>query len=524
MMTVAPDKRVTTVPVSLLGANWRPLMGADRETNAIISGREPGGARQLYPVRLRLGRKGAQGATISFVAKPLKRSGQFGHALGERPRAFEDLSVIIDPTVSDQIKALWASLLSFFGGESGTRTIDPPASPVNGSGSNARFSGRDGTYKGPDGAAIGTEAGWRQTQGANLDAAGGNWTGDLSRSAPDLLLSGAQYDGLALFNHDFGTVDFVPTESVAIENLAIVGNGKSTVERVGLSNAEVGGATFENLRTDAFNVSNSVFDGVDMSGMAITSTDAGIRSTVQNSVFFNVSADEPVLIHGVDFTSVSFQNADLKNSELQSTTFQGSGLMNVDLSGSSISGPDPSGNDNTFQPTFDHSILDNVNLDRTTLENVSFAGVDFTAGNVSLEGATLRNVDFTGAIGLQFVDWTKVTIEGNVYGIGEYGHQLELDDPAHLRTWTEDGVVPEIDDRTGYDIEASTGYLIDPGTGFRYEVNDFTGALDAINPATDAPFVDPRTGGALHVEGDELVNPTTGEHFEIDFHTGTFED
>jgi uncharacterized protein YjbI with pentapeptide repeats len=288
-----------------------------------------------------------------------------------------------------------------------------------------------------------------------------------------------------------------------------------------------------------FNVSNSLFQGVDMTGVEIGTSGEG-RSTISNSAFFDVqgfrAVDNPdgtpdtaterledgrgVQISNTDFTSTTFKDVDFRRAGLESTTFRGCGLLNVDLTNAEIRGPDPTDNASRFEPTFQNAILEGVRLDGARLSNVSFAGVDFSGGGISMEGAVLDNVDFTGATGLQSVNWTEVAVTGNVYGLAEYGTMLNLQRPELLRSLTFDGVVPEIDPESGFDVEPLTHWLIDPATGVRFQRDGFSGSLYPIDPATGEAMRDPQTGDQLVFQDGRLMNPETKETFEVEYESG----
>jgi pentapeptide repeat protein len=169
---------------------------------------------------------------------------------------------------------------------------------------------------------------------------------------------------------------------------------------------------------------------------------------------------QSIVFNNTDFTFVTFQNVDFGDAAAFSTTFQACGLQDVDFRAAQISGRSPTTRGDTFEPTFDNSIMEGVSFDGATLANVSFRGVDFSGGGNTFNGATLENVDFTGATGLQNIDWEKVNVTGNVYGLAEYAERMRLEDPSYVRSLTFDGVVPEIDPDTGWDIDPETGYLM----------------------------------------------------------------
>jgi uncharacterized protein YjbI with pentapeptide repeats len=516
MMASAPRRELAVVPASLLGAYWNALFRRHRGwTNAVLSVVMNGRPR-LHAVRLAITRRHRSGKRIVFKVAPLKRTAHRPPALGRKARSWEDATLLVDPTITDAIRALWEALLSFFGGEEQRVPPDPTRTTSDG----GREFDNGAVYKGPATADISTEAGWRAAQRANLDGAG-RWQGDLDLDRPSVRFGAGAYDGLALFNHAFEDIEFVAGtgERAVVTNTALF---EVRADVLRLTNADVGGANMGGLETDQLTVENTLFDGVDMSGDRIGSSERG--STVKNAAFLRVTAaaDDPIRVVETDFESVTFNESAFGRGTFEGATFQGCGFLGVDFRGAQFTGTAPAENGQRLEPTFNDSIMERVSFDGAELRNVSFANVDFSGGDVSLDGARLSNVDFTGATGLQFIDWTKVEVAGNVYGLEEFGHLLRLDDRRYLRTITFDGVVPLIDEETGFDIQpGDRPYLIDPATGVRLVVDANSGELIPIDPRTDQPMRDPERGDPLRYGANgELFNPETGEQFEVDYRSG----
>jgi len=522
---------------------------------------------RLYAMRLRLVNVNAGGTRgqLRFVAERAPR-GTARYRAWPGPDALElrDVTVLVSadswihepglqsqsgtgvavgdaPTITDQIRALWQSLLAFFLGNDSVIPPNPTSLP-DGTGQ-LTFDNGDGVWAGPQSAPVDTPRRWQAVQQENLDeGAPKEWTGDLGENSPDLSFTGSRYgtdgDGVpAVFDHDWGTLVWQAAKN-AVADIPKVAVFDSSARSVTFDHAEVGAANFRALVTDTLTVSDSGFNRVDLTGAEITGT--GGESTIRDSVLSGLTADRRVLsdknvrdraterldtgksflANKTDFVNTRFQNSDFNIAQFRDTTFRGCALDNVDFDNAKFSGTDPADNpDDRFQPTFDNSEFEKVDFDGAQLTNVSFAGADFSGGDVSLDGAKLDDVDFTGAIGLQDVDWTKVTVDGPVYGLAQYGHLLTLDDPADLRSITFDGDRPKVDPDTGFDIQPHTDYLIDPESGVRLERGTF-GELVPIDPRTGEPLRDPGNGEPLAYENRELINPTTGEHFEINYDTG----
>ncbi len=523
MMAVAPRRELIEVPSSTIATEWRPLMGSDRKTNAMLSAVVDGRSR-IFPVELELLAAKPSGRKMTFAVTPLHTRSKMA-GLPTKPATLEDPALVVDPAITPAIKALWAALLNLF-------TADPPSTaPVPDPVSNGRsFSTAGGTYKGTDGADITSTANRIAAQKANLDAVGATY-GNLTQPGADVTFDAATTNGAAIFNASLGDIDFPEPDagSRSVRNFALY---NTQVDTLSFDTADVGavnlrGATISNLDT-----TNTGFDHVDMTGARIGDI-SGARSQITGSVFQDVVTTRAlndavttnsVHIEGVDFVSTSLQNVDFSGADLHSVTFQGSGLSNVDFSGATISGTTGTLEQGgmtfaTFEPTFENSILDGAKFDNAKLSNVSFAGVDFSQG-VSLTGATLANVDFTGATGLQAIDWSTVKTEGPVYGLGAYGSELKLGQPSDLRSFTTESAIPEVDPQTGYDIQYGSHYFVDPKTGVRMLPEGPFGGLVPIDPRTNRPLVDPADGQGLEYERGTLLDPTNGREFEVDLESG----
>jgi len=538
VMAAAPRREVAVMPASLLGANWNRLFKASKGTTNAVLSVTIRGRPSLVPVRLDLVRRHATGKRLSFRVAPLKRTAHRLDGLGRRPLVLRSPTLLVDPTVTDAIKAMWNALLSFFGGQD--FAIPPnPSSPTSGGG--IAFD-NGGIYQGPTQDTVTTEDAYAALEREILDAAG-PWSGDIADGG-DLAFNGSSYDGLALFSGpDFGAISFNPAgERVELTNSALFG---VTASSLSFADADVGGANLRSLNAGTVTITNTVFQGVDVTGAVLGSAnDDDQRNTISNSAFVDVTGERivtdadgnpdaatrgfqergvGVTVSATDFTSVTFQEVSFQAGLFQDSTFQGCGFQNMDFSGASFLGQAPSANDGSFQPTFDNSIMEGVNFDNARLSNVSFAGVDFSGGGVSFDGATLNNVDFTGATGLQFIDWSNVTVEGNVYGLEGYGQLIgDLQEAEYLRSITFDGEVPRIDPATGFDIQPGTDFLIDTGSGVRL-ARTGSGDLVPVDPATGEQLTDPATGDALVFESGALVNPATNETFPVDYATGQLE-
>jgi uncharacterized protein YjbI with pentapeptide repeats len=357
----------------------------------------------------------------------------------------------------------------------------------------------------------------------------------------DPVFSGSSYRGLALFGSQdprlrFGTIDFAPASGrVRVESSALY---LATANELNIGHAEFGGVNMRGLDANVVNISNSVFDRVDMTA-AVWGSDAG-RSRIENSAFVNVTSDalardpngeldvpsgNDLDFAGVDFVSTTFQDSSLRQGRFSDVSFQGCGFQNVDFRGARFQGQDPGENNRTFRPAFDNSILDGVSFEGATLENISFAGVDFSAGNVSFDGATLDTVDFTGAIGLQDVDFSNATIRGNVWGLAPYRANLQEGTNRDLvRSRTFDGRLPAVDAETGFDIDPA-GNMIVPESGVRLR-RTADGRLRPIDPRTRSILVDPdnprqQLSWEPSASGSGIFNPENQrEVFRVDYMTG----
>ena len=537
VMAAAPRREVAVMPASLLGANWSRLFKeSNGTTNAVLSVTLRG-RRALVPVRLDLVRRHRTGERFTFRVTPLKHTAHRVDRLGGRPLVLRDPTLLVDPTVTDAIKAMWNALLSFFAGQD----FGVPPNPSSRTADGGIAYDNGGIYDGPSQDTVTTEDAYVALERQILDAAG-PWSGEIADGG-DLAFSGSSYSGLALFNGpDFGGVSFSPTgERIVVTNTALF---EVTASSVTFENADVGGANLRSLTAGNLTMSNTVFQSVDVTGAVLGSGTSEQRNSISNSAFIDVRGDRivndsdgnpdrasraleqtdvGVTVSATDFTSVTFEDVSFQKGLFRGSTFQGCGLQNMDFSGASFVGDAPSANGGSFQPTFDNSIMEGVKFDNATLTDVSFAGVDFTGGGVTFDGARLNNVDFTGATGLQFIDWSNVTIEGNVYGLEQYGHEIgDLQDPSYLRSITFDGEVPRIDPDTGYDIQPGTDFLIDTGTGARLE-RTASGPLVPVDPVTGEQLTDPATGDPLIFEPGGVFNPATGQEFSVDYATGQLE-
>lgn len=298
------------------------------------------------------------------------------------------------------------------------------------------------------------------------------------------------------------------------------------------SGVEFGGLNLRGSEIAGGTIQNSLFSGIDMTGFSFNGQDDA-RVAVRGSVFENVRTDVnpsrdgatdrlggPFSIANADFTGVAFQDAKLAGATIDSGTFNACSFATVDLSGATVTGDDASPG-GRFQPTFDGSIFAGTSLDGARFENVSFAGVDFSGGGVSFDGVTLKNVDFTGAVGLQFVDWTTVTLEGNVYGLAEVAPQLAgqlQEHPEYLRSLTFDGQIPAIDPDSGFDVQPGSALLIDPSSGVRLE-RDAQGSFVPVDAQTGEPLVDQRGDPLIWTESRGLTD-LAGQPWAVDYDTG----
>jgi uncharacterized protein YjbI with pentapeptide repeats len=541
LMAIAPRRETVVVPVSMLAANWDSLFAATGNETNILLAAEDDGRRKLVPFRARLLDGHASGRQLRLAVSPLEGGAHELDRLGDAAATYSGISVVVDPSITDQIKAMWDALVAFFTGQD----YDLPPNPTFDTNGTISYSDgfdpeneRAATYKGPTGADVTNPEDRDRVQGEVVDA-----VGNVLRSpfGDDLrgwsLLPGNTYDGLALFDATPGV--FVNGDSEARTVVTNSAFFQMNLDRLDMRNADVGGLNMRGTTAESLTIENSAFDKVDFTGSTFGSSVEGpSRSSVTNTVFENVSANEATRsplddnapdsasrdpgadFRNVDFTSVSFRNADFANSHVEATTFQGCGLFGVDFSDALFEGT-PTDPTERFEPTFDNSILENVNFDRAVVENVSFRGADFSGGGVTFDGATLRNVDFTGATGLQDVDWTKVTIDGPVYGLEPVSTQLDLGEHReYFRYLTFDGQRPEVDPDTGFDIEPETGWLVDPGTGVRVERDSFSNELIPIDPLTEEPMR-ALNGDPLVYDGARVFDPEDMDAtYNIDYSTG----
>jgi uncharacterized protein YjbI with pentapeptide repeats len=541
MVAIAPRRELADVPAATIASNWRKLFGADLKTNAIL-GAKVGGRSRLFAVELKLLDHTTSGSEMHFAVTPLRSTQNHPARLGRKRLTLDSPTLVVDPVVTDAVRALWTLLASLFT-PADPAPATPPADPVTVQqrGGPTVFETDGGTYAGTDGTVVDTTAGRIAAQTANLNALGATFD-PLTNPEPDVTFGTGDIRGAALFGANFGDVliSGPGNGSQTVRDFAIY---DARVNDLSVVNADVGGVNLRATDITSFNAANSAFQTVDLTGASLG--DQSARSSVSNSVFIDVSSNrsvtggdgQPDAVNGrtafdgtrfdsIDFSSVSFLNADFAGASINSTTFQGCGLSNFDFTGAAITGEtgtttDQAGNSfSTLQPSFENSILDTVKFDGAKIANVSFAGVDFSQG-VSLDGAHLENVDFTGAIGLQFVDWSTVTVDGPVYGLAQFGDDIgTLSNQDDLRSFSTDGALPEIDPATGYDVQYGTGFLVDPATGVRLARVGFGGGLVPIDPTTGKPMVDPESGSEIEWTGSGLLDPSTGAPVDVDYFSG----
>jgi uncharacterized protein YjbI with pentapeptide repeats len=539
VMALAPRREIAVVPASMLGANWTRLFRTTNNKTNIIVALEHEGRRKLIAYRARLLAKHPSGRQLSFAVSPLKRGAHELDRLGPAPTSYEGVSLLVDPTITDQIKSMWDALVAFF---AGTSYKIPPNPTYDQDGHTYFVDGFDpfneeaATYKGPTSGDITSDTDRERVQNEITDA-----VGNVGRRVfgNDLrgwnMFAGRSYDGLALFDDTPGVfVDGDSDNRTEVTNSAIY---EMNLHQLEVRNADVAALNLRGTSAGQVTIQNSAFDTVDVTGATLGS-EAG-RSSVGNSVFEGMSGNEatrspdsdnkpdhsdgePTILRNVDFTSVSFREVKLRGSFVDGTTFQGCGMFGVDFTGATIAAEaaDP---DHPFQPSFDNSILENVRFDRAELKDVSFRDADFSGGGVSFDGAVLRNVDFTGATGLQSIDWTKVEIGGPVYGLEPVASLLDLGGhPEYFRSMTFDGNVPDIDASTGFDVDPRTDLLIDPATGVRLD-RDANGALVPVDPATREPLR-ALNGDPLIYDGHSLVDRDDPEvDYHVDYASGRLE-
>ena len=493
VMALAPRREHAVVPASLLGASWRGLFGSSRAaTNVIVSARV-GGERRLLALQARLVRHHRSGERYEFAVSGLERGGHRPATLGRRRAVLEDVTVLVDPSVTDAVRALWDALVAFVGPQIWDPAPNPTADTIDG-----KTVTNGGAFPGlPGGLNVQDPTTWEAAERSALDAVGARLTADfVGRSTLySTRLDGEAYDQVALFssqNFDAIIVGGLEGRRTELTNSAIF---EVQARSLSFTSAEIGGLNLRATMTPDFVVANTVMKDVDMTGAIFSG------GSVSNSVLDTVNSNRRVrgpdqtpdlasdrgFAHFSDmsFTSTLVRDSQLPRAEILQTTFEGCSFLNVDLSRSSIQGSRTLPG-MQFEPTFDNSILEATRFDGAQLENVSFAGVDFSGGGVSFDGARLDNVDFTGATGLQYVDWTKVIVDGPVYGLWEVASMLDLQGhPENLRSLTTDGIRPDVDLQTGYDVTPD-GLLVDPDTGTR-----LTRDGDELVP------IDPSTGTRL---------------------------
>jgi uncharacterized protein YjbI with pentapeptide repeats len=543
VMTVAPRRRGVVVPASMLAGNWKPLFAANANETNIVLAVDLDGRRGLVPLRARLLDGHPSGQRLRLAVFPLRQGAHTLDSLGRSRATYDGVTVLVDPSVTDQIKAMWEALVAFFAG----KTYELPPNPTYSDNGQTWFvdgfdpeNEKAATYKGPTSGEITTADERSKVQQDVVDA-----VGNISQRVfgNDLrgwnLFAGGTYDGLALFDDTPGVfIDGASDDRTAVTNSAIYEMDLSQFE---IKNADIGALNLRGTTADELTIEHSAFDMVDITGATLGSEAS--RSSVTNTVIENMSGNEASRssfkgdgldgvspwFENVDFTSVSFVNGKLQKAKIDGTTFQGCGLSGVDLTGAEINGADakPGG---SFQPTFDNSIFENVKFDGATLYDVSFRGADFSSGHVTFTGAKLANVDFTGATGLQYIDWENVEIAGDVYGLETVASRLNVPRASgYLRTFTidvskpgedPDFRIPEIDDDTRFDIDPRNDLLIDPASGVRFARNSFDGTLVPVSPETGEQLT-ALNGDKLVYDGGRLVDPEDPDvDYRVDYETG----
>lgn len=541
VFALAPRTETAVVPAGQLASYWSKLFKKStakatkgkRVTNGLVEF-GAGDDRRLIPVQLELVGSFKDGSRLVFRVRPLKQTTHRTDTLGTKGATFDDVTILVDPSITDFLKSLWNALF-------GTFTSDPqiPDDPVVEAANGDKIFNAvadpvdDDGYAGEQFVRYRNMNEWVAAAQGNWDAAGGGYQSDLDVTtlggATFARFTGNQYEGLALFDHTFnGEVSFEP----AAGSGTVVGSAlyKVSVGSLSIANTDAGGMNMRGLNAGDVSIQGTALVSADLTGARLGVQDA--RSTVTNSVLRDVSAnvagDDGVTdgLNGasygfanVDFVGVAFDGVTLRSGVVAGSTFQACSFDGVDLSASAIVGADaaPGGR---FQQTFDGSVFRDSKLEGSRLENVSFAGVDFSGG-VSLDGAILKNVDFTGAVGLQFVDWTTVTLDGNVYGLSSVATQLSTelrDNPEYLRSLTFDGAIPEIDPQTGFDVQPGTALLIDPASGVRLE-RASNGELAPVDPATGDRLTDVY-GDPLIWSADRGLTDPLGNRYAVDYTTG----
>lgn len=528
VLAVAPARQAAVLPAGTLAETWARLVPRSRAsatkgkriTNAVVAF-GTGADRRLVPVQLELVGSYRDGSRLAFRLRPLPQRTHRVDTLGSKKRTLEDVTILVDPAITDAIKALWNALLDW----TWSKAHDVPPNPISGSGvpDETEFDGYFPGSADPDSQenAITNAFDRDNVFRSNQEAAGYPGSATIDRLAVfGIAPTGILDVGRWTFGLSSGTQEV--TNSAFFEvSFTLNANGVE-FGGINLRGSEIAGGTIQ----------NSLFSGVDMTGFSFNGQDDA-RVAIRGSVFEDVRTDVnpardgatdrlggPFSVANADFTAVSFQDAKLAGATIDSGTFNACSFATVDLSGATVTGDDaaPGGR---FQPTFDGSIFAGTILENSRFENVSFAGVDFSGGGVSLDGATLKNVDFTGAVGLQFVDWTTVKLEGNVYGLAEVAPQLAGQLQAHpeyLRSLTFDGEIPAIDPDSGFDVQPGTALLIDPSSGVRLERNA-QGTFVPVDAETGEPLVDQRGDPLIWTESRGLTD-LAGQPWAVDYDTG----
>jgi hypothetical protein len=117
VMMTAPRQRVAVVPASLLAMSWERLFRRTRgRTNAVLS-YDVRGEPRLSPLEVDLGRRYASGKRMSFAVRRLRHTAHSSPHFGPKPRRFEPVTLVVDPIITDAIRAIWDALIELLFGE-----------------------------------------------------------------------------------------------------------------------------------------------------------------------------------------------------------------------------------------------------------------------------------------------------------------------------------------------------------------------------------------------------------------------
>ena len=248
------------------------------------------GRRQLVPFRARL-LDGHPHRELRLAVSPLRQGAHELDELGSKPATYEGVTLLVDPTITDAITALWNSLVAFFSDKS----YDLPPNPtyVDEDGHTYFVDGFDpeheraATYKGPTSGDITNAADRARIQNEVADQ-----SGVFSPFERDGLLSwvmnGDRYDGVALFDGAQAVVvDPSRASRVEVTNSAVFG---MSLARLDFRNADVGGLNLRGTAADRVTIENSAFDMVDVTGAALGSETR--TSTISNTVIEGLSGNE----------------------------------------------------------------------------------------------------------------------------------------------------------------------------------------------------------------------------------------